>query len=73
MSVPDTVAQLTFPLSRLRLIELAPLPADSSLARITVDYPERGSFLFVPNWCWILIVLSLPPFLLLKKRFGVEV
>lgn len=50
-----------------------PLPAASPLARVTVDYAENGSFLFVPNWCWILIILSLPPFLLLKKRFGVEV
>jgi len=50
-----------------------PLPGGSPLTQITVDYGEKGSFLFVPNWCWILIALSLPPFLLLKKRFGVEV
>jgi len=50
-----------------------PLPDSSPLARITVEYEELGSFLFVPNWCWILIVLSLPFFLLLKGRFGVEV
>ena len=51
----------------------APLPAESPLAQITVEYGENGSFLLVPNWCWILIVLSLPFFLLLKKPFGVEV
>jgi len=50
-----------------------PLPASSPLAQITVEYPEKGSFLFVPNWCWLLIVLSIPPFLLLKGRFGVEI
>jgi hypothetical protein len=50
-----------------------PLPPDSPLAQITVDYAERGSFLLVPNWCWILVVLSLPFFLLLKGRFGVEI
>lgn len=50
-----------------------PLPSGSPLAQITVDYDEKGSFLLVPVWCWILIALSLPPFLLLKKRFGVEV
>ncbi len=50
-----------------------PLPEGSPLAAITVDYAERGSFLLVPNWCWILILLSIPFFLLLKDRFGVEV
>jgi len=50
-----------------------PLPPGSPITQITVDYAEHGSFLLVPNWCWILILLSLPPFLLLKKRFGVEV
>jgi hypothetical protein len=50
-----------------------PLPAGSPLAQITVEYGENGSFLLVPNWCWILIILSLPFFLLLKKPFGVEV
>lgn len=50
-----------------------PLPADGQLARITVDYGERGSFLLVPNWCWILVILSIPFFVLLKGRFGVEI
>jgi hypothetical protein len=50
-----------------------PLAADSPLARITIDYGEHGSFLLVPNWCWILVILSLPFFLLLKGRFGVEI
>lgn len=50
-----------------------PLPAESPLAKITVDYPEKSSFLLVPMWCWTLIALSLPFFLLLKGRFGVEI
>jgi hypothetical protein len=50
-----------------------PLPADSPLAAIAVDYDELGSFLLVPNWCWILLLLSMPFFLLLKGRFGVEI
>ncbi len=50
-----------------------PLPAGSPLERITVEYPEKSSVLMVPTWCWILILLSIPFFLLLKGRFGVEV
>ncbi len=49
-----------------------PLPAASPLAKITLDYPERSSFLFVPGWCWLLIALSIPFFLLFKGWFGVE-
>jgi len=50
-----------------------PLPDGSPLEFISLDYTEKSSFFFVPTWCWIIILLSLPPFLLLKDRFGVEV
>ncbi len=50
-----------------------PIPADSPLAAITVDYPEKSSFLFVPTWGWILLLFTVPWFLLLKKPFGVEI
>ena len=50
-----------------------PLPADSPLAAITVEYAEKGSFLFVPAWGWILLLFTVPWFLLLKRPFGVEI
>jgi hypothetical protein len=50
-----------------------PIPADSPLAAITVDYTEKSSFLFVPTWGWILLLFTVPWFLLLKKPFNVEI
>ncbi|MGH9464287.1 MAG: hypothetical protein ACRD0X_01490, partial [Thermoanaerobaculia bacterium] len=49
-----------------------PLPSSSALAEITVDYDDAASFFFVPAWCWLLVGLSIPFALLLKKPFGVE-
>ncbi len=48
------------------------IPAASALAEITVDYDDAKSFLLVPVWCWVLVLLSFPFALLLKKPFGVE-
>jgi hypothetical protein len=48
------------------------LPGGSAVAEITVDYEEAASFFFVPAWCWLLVGLSIPFALLLKKPFGVE-
>ncbi len=49
-----------------------PLPEGSPLAEISLDYADARSFLLVPVWCWVLVLLSIPFALLLKKPFGVE-
>lgn len=49
-----------------------PLADGSPLTEITIDYDDAGSFLLVPVWCWVLVLLSIPFALLLKKPFGVE-
>jgi hypothetical protein len=49
-----------------------PLPKGSPLAEIALDYDDARSFLLVPVWCWVLVLLSIPFALLLKKPFGVE-
>ncbi len=49
-----------------------PLAAGSGLAEVTVDYADAPAFLLVPVWCWVLVLLSIPFALLLKKPFRVE-
>lgn len=49
-----------------------PLPKGSPLTEISVDYDDAAAFLLVPVWCWVLVLLSLPFALLLKRPFGVE-
>lgn len=48
-----------------------PLPA-GPVEEVTLEYEEGSSFLLVPTWCWILILLSIPIAFALKKPFGVE-
>lgn len=48
-----------------------PLPA-GPVEEIALEVEETASFLLVPAWCWILILLSIPMAFALKRPFGVE-
>jgi hypothetical protein len=58
--------------SRLLYPAEPPLATGSPLTEVTVDYDDARSFLLVPVWCWVLVLLSIPFAFLLKKPFGVE-
>jgi hypothetical protein len=48
-----------------------PLPA-GPVEELSLEVEETSSFLLVPTWCWILILLSIPFAFALKRPFGVE-